>query len=396
MSIYDKLKPGDYNNVDVSYPELSPTTPGALLGSREICAMSPGTIARALSEVDVPQEFVGASVQLHQVFYSSVYDGEPVVLSGLVTLPVDVSAPLPHLQYHHGTMMLAPFENGEGVLDAPSLYHGEVSSHPERNNHEARFFGLGCASQGYFVTQPDYTGYGIAVETEHPYTHHDSLGTQSAHMVLAGISFAAQLGIELEPGVFLMGWSEGGGAGLAAQKLLEASVPQVPVRASSLLAGPYHMSNRIGRFVLKTRDDESTSIYNWSVYVHNHLSDNPIAHESLWRYRVDNERDALRVPSNNPGEIYADDIKAHHEQLDALFEVSDLHTGWSPRGQIFLHSGKRDYIVPHAHSLSAVEGLSREGADIFLYEYEEDHYAPANDYFRRSLRDFGQVRQSNK
>ena len=98
------------------------------------------------------------------------------------------------------------------------------------------------------------------------------------------------------------------------------------------------------------------------------------------------------LPSNNPADIYADDIKADHQQLDAIFEVSDLHKGWSPRGKL-LHSGKRDYIAPHAHSLSAVEGLSQEGADNTLYEYEGDHYAPANDYFRTTMRDFDALRQ---
>lgn len=160
------------------------------------------------------------------------------------------------------------------------------------------------------------------------------------------------------------------------------------MNGSSLLAGPYHMSNRIGRFVIKEREDESISIYNWSLYIHNHFADNPIAAESLWSYPVENEKDALRVPSNNPADIYADAIKADYHQLDTIFAVSDLHTGWAPKGPIFLHSGKRDCIVPHAHSVSAVQGLRSEGENISLYEYEGDHYEPATDYFRTTMKDF--------
>lgn len=70
-----KIKPGDYNKVDVSFPTLTPNTPGALLGARRITSMSVAEVTEALVEVDLPRDIVGNGVVLHQIFYSSVYDG---------------------------------------------------------------------------------------------------------------------------------------------------------------------------------------------------------------------------------------------------------------------------------------------------------------------------------
>ncbi|MDG1233061.1 MAG: hypothetical protein P8P91_12440 [Pseudomonadales bacterium] len=56
VTLYQKIKPGDYNKVDVSFPTLTPNTPGTLLGARRITPMSVAEITEALVEVDLTDQ----------------------------------------------------------------------------------------------------------------------------------------------------------------------------------------------------------------------------------------------------------------------------------------------------------------------------------------------------
>ena len=63
-------------------------------------------------------------IDLYRISYTSVFLDKIVTLSGLIIVP-NKDGPIHHVQYHHGTMLPYPYANGEGSLDAPSLYSGE-------------------------------------------------------------------------------------------------------------------------------------------------------------------------------------------------------------------------------------------------------------------------------
>lgn len=291
-------------------------------------------------------------------------------------------------------MLPMPFMGGEGALDAPSLYKGEVevSLDPEsaKSSYEVRMFGLGFASQGYFVSMPDYAGYGISSDKEHPYNYHPELAKYSADLALASRELAATLDLNLKDGVFLGGWSEGAGAALATHKYLEESYPELPVIATSSLAGPYHIS-KTGELALEPDSELLTAnmeIYSWTIYTYNKRSEMPIPNNQIWNYSVTSELEAIMVPSYDPEDVFSPFILSNDDSLSRILEAGDIHDGWVPKGKVFLHSGKRDNIVPHFNSSDTYNNLKRLGGDIYIYEYEGDHYEPASNYYTRTLMDF--------
>ena len=184
-------------------------------------------------------------IDLYRIRYPSVFLDEIVILSGLIIVP-NKDGPIRHLQYHHGTLLPYPYVNGEGSLDAPSLYSG---GYPQTKNahYETRLFGNYLGSAGFLVSMPDYIGYGVSSGYEHPYSVNDRLAEQSVDMLIATQSFAEKLKLEVTDELYLSGWSEGAAASLATQKLIENGATdtddssyEISISANFALAGFYN------------------------------------------------------------------------------------------------------------------------------------------------------------
>jgi acetyl esterase/lipase len=129
----------------------------------------------------------------------------------------------PVVAYHHGTIL----ENS----DAPSLNFN--ASAPESL----------AASLGYIMVSPDYVGYGESIAHPHPYSHAKTLASASVDLLRASKKWLADNTIKTNQQLFVTGYSEGGYAAMATQKLLQESFnEQFNVAASVLAAGAYNMS----------------------------------------------------------------------------------------------------------------------------------------------------------
>lgn len=376
-------------------PKLEPSERGDLLRHEKAATLTGEQIAANVSEYDLA-ELVRYDVDVYRVYYSSVYKGTPEVLSGLVMVP-RAAGPLSHYQYHHGTMLPFPSSDGEGSLDAPSLYDGSGPK-DDANQLETRFLVAVPASHGYFVSAPDYVGYNITSDLEHTYAYHPELAAVSVDMILAAQTLAEQLDVTLNDRLFLAGWSEGGGATLATHKLItEEHSDRLEVTASAPFAGPYHMSRFYREIMTAEGELDSLAIYNWAVYSANTLSGLNIPAEEIWRYPVAGALDALSVPSQRPTEVYqrgfldgfAEGVEG--DFLAMVAERQDLHEGWTPRGKVFLHSGEQDDIVPYYNSVDTYTALLAADADVVLRTYAGDHYSPAESYFRTMMSDFEEL-----
>ncbi|RUT40319.1 hypothetical protein EJP82_25190 [Paenibacillus anaericanus] len=122
-------------------------------------------------------------------------------------------------------MLPIPLPDGEGSNDVPSLYHGQTAQ-PTADFSEVRMMILTFASKGYVVSAPDYAGYNVSKNLNHPYNIESELADYSIDMLRATKELVKQLKIKTESKVFLTGWSEGGGAALATQKYIEQKYPK--------------------------------------------------------------------------------------------------------------------------------------------------------------------------
>ena len=341
------------------------------------------------SEGDI-SNYAQHAVDVYSVVYNSLDNEELLQVSGLVMIPQGLSSSLPLIQYHHGTTMPISGED-----EIPSNYAGTTNYQTE-----IHFVGATMASNGYVVSLPDYVGYGKSKDREHPYTYHHELAEVSVDMLRATEQLLEILKINFSSDVFLTGWSEGGGAGLAVHKYLELNYPnEFNLKGSSLFAGPYDYLGFIRHiFTNKTEETENITIYNWSSYVLNkYHSSLQRSGDQIWKYNVNNQFDALNTPSYTAEAVwkasFMDNILANNDsQFIQAAQENSLIEGWTPTKNVFFHSGTSDLIVPHFNSVNAYNKFNQEGAPVQLYEYQGgDHYTPLFEYVTKTLDDFNDL-----
>jgi hypothetical protein len=141
--------------------------------------------------------------------------------SGLLIIPDNLSKIYPLLSYSHGTVA--------SKNDVPSQLKG---------GYELPMI---MAAHGFVTVAADFLGLGDS-RGFHPYVHADSEASASVDMLFAIKDFCEQNNVFLNEQLFLTGYSQGGHAALATQRLLEAEyTDEFPITASSPMSGPYEI-----------------------------------------------------------------------------------------------------------------------------------------------------------
>ncbi|WP_277376107.1 alpha/beta hydrolase family protein [Paenibacillus polymyxa] len=371
---------------------------GALLSYKKVNDLTTKEINKLNPEKNIRQ-LLAYDVSLYSITYKSVQNGKSVVLSGLVTIPKGKEKPS-FLQYHHGTMLPVPMPGGEGANDVPSLFHGQAPQ-PKADFGETRMMILTFASKGYVVSAPDYAGYNVSKDLDHPYNIPTELANYSVDMLRATKELTKELKVKTDSKLFLTGWSEGGGAALATHKAIEQKYSkEFNLIATSPLAGPYDMPSMLQSNTLELENDdlgENAGIYSWTLYSLLKFSNIDVPLDKVYNYEVKNSLDALNSPSTKASEILnlpfiqENIMSGDNERLLSVIEQISLIHGWTPKAKIMFHSGKNDDIVPHYNTLNAYNKFKKEGADVTLYEYNGDHYTPDVNYLTNTIKDFGKL-----
>jgi hypothetical protein len=335
-------------------------------------------------------------ISIYRYTYNSIYKNQPIVLSGLIMVPV-TNQPLPIFTYLHGTMKPYPFPEGEGSEDIPSIYNG---AYPDASwkQGETRLFGSFTASHGYITVLPDYAGYGASANVSHPYTIHRELAKESIDAILAAQEFLMKENINTNKKVFLSGWSEGAGAALAAHKEIESFYShKIHLVASANFAGPYNMEEMGELMVLLPAatielDPSALNSILWSLYAHNLFAENPLPNDSIFKINVTSELSVLRDRTSNiPSEIVKESFIGS-EFMKNEFVKNDLIIGWNPVRKVFFYYGSEDTDVYPFNSVNAYNAFINRGSDVELIEYVgDDHETPVLKYYLSMMAKFDQL-----
>ncbi len=157
------------------------------------------------------------------LYFTPNHDGNLVLCSGAIYLPKGTMCPSPLLSWQHGT---SANDNW-----APSNIYSD-------NN----VIGVVAASHGYIVTMSDFIGLGEGVGF-HNYVHADTEASSTIDLILLGKEFAYDKGVMPSSQLFLIGYSQGGHATMAAVREIEENYnDELEVTGSVPMAGPYSMS----------------------------------------------------------------------------------------------------------------------------------------------------------
>lgn len=162
--------------------------------------------------------------------------GAPVVASGLVSVPVKATgARSPVLSYQHGTI----FKDAE----APS--NKVVAAEPP----------VLLASQGYIVVASDYVGFGASRGVPHPYLLSAPMAASVVDLLTAAKTWRTRQHLDDNGQLFLMGYSEGGHATMAAHRAMQEdrSTHLAQLQLSVPGAGPYDIGLTLDSLLERVR-----------------------------------------------------------------------------------------------------------------------------------------------
>lgn len=193
-------------------------------------------LQKEMKKNKVPKALVNVkySVDIYDVIYKTCWhDGTCIKASGLYFVPRGVEGAMPQAVYHHGTRVHAGRDKEMG---------GE------------EYLCLGMAVDGYTVLMPDYVGLGHG-DKFHLYQLAKPLGQTSVDMLYAIKELNDTLGVKVNGQLFLTGYSEGGYATLATNKLIQEKYGKdFKVTAASGMSGAYDMGGVQSTVMFKPYD----------------------------------------------------------------------------------------------------------------------------------------------
>ncbi|MGQ3012126.1 MAG: alpha/beta hydrolase family protein [Flavobacteriales bacterium] len=331
-------------------------------------------------------------VKYRYITYRTEFDGKAIDTRGMLLVPDGLDTAY-LVAYLHGTHV--PLKAAGAEKQTPSNYKGESD-----NFLELRSIGLSLATSGYTVFLPDYIGYGITEDKEHPYVYYPELFKQNIDGLLAAKDYLNDNGYYYDNRLFITGWSQGAGACLSAHKYVQEQYPsEFTVVASSGLSGPYNFRAFLqDLFDKKDQEVKYVSIYSWGVYTVNKFSGIKRPTDQLWSYPVYDQFSALITPSLRPDKIFNNYfmeriLNGSDTQMLGAIAGNSYHEGWTPVGKVFLHHGDADEIVPYFNSVDAKTGLTAAGGDVTLYTYPGGtHDSELDKYVLKTIDDFNTLK----
>ena len=328
---------------------------GVIASFEEIGSASRNEIAQQLAEQKIPG-IPEHGVTLYRVVYYTVnVDGTEITASGAVAIPDGHEGPAPLLSYQHGTVSARHRVPSQEGLDLISM---------------------GLGGSGYVTALPDYIGLGES-DTFHPYVHAKSLGTAVVDLLRATRQLCNELSIDLNDQLFLVGYSEGGFATMAAHRELELHyADEFTVTASAPMAGPYSLSEVMVDQMLDHKKYPSPGYLPYTLLsydrVYGLFDELSTVFKEPYASRVDGFFDGIKTLQyintqlpNVPLEMLTKDFVAalredSHPLRDVLAE-NDVHN-WAPVAPMRLFHCVDDDQVSFRNAEVALKAFQEQGA----------------------------------
>jgi predicted esterase len=260
---------------------------------------------------------------------------------------------------------------------------------------EARLVAGLLASHGFIVAATDYLGYAKSTWPEHPYLHANSQATANVDALRAAREVAGQRGIALNAKVFATGYSQGGHASMATQKLIETSLAsEFALVGAGHLSGVYDLVESVQGALSRLPFGELGSTYYIPYAVTalqkvygNLYSDTSeffespyeATIESLFPTTMDIGLQDLILENKMPillSSLVTDEfIKAAFDKASPLNRALVLNTTSSfvPKAPTLLCGGSRDPVVDYRNAEDALAAFRAAGAPaVRAFDVEQD------------------------
>jgi len=298
-------------------------------------------------------------VSLYKVIYETLDGyGDTTLASGVIGIPHDLNHAFGMVSWQHGTV----------------VKRNSVSSVSGFN-----LLSMVLSSAGYVYVEPDYLGLGVS-EDFHPYCLNIPSANSVIDMIRAARNFCNDSeDIQLNEQLSLIGYSEGGYATLAAQKMMEEDFSdEFNITISLPMAGPYDMSGTMVNVMLNAIEPYGKPYYlPYVLLAYIDYYDLGLLEEfflpeyaemlPIWfdGYHSDSYIDD-QLP-NPPIQILLPDLIQEFESnqnhfLRIYLENNDL-INWAPQSLTYLFHALADELIPFENAQIAYDSFVANGSD---------------------------------
>lgn len=370
----------------------TPVPKPQLDSAKQVAFYNNATLSQLVSYYDsLTYKAADYQVTIYKITYhTTLEDGSPTIASGIVYVPSQLTSATrayPILSYQHPTA----FSDAE----APSGTNFTIPTFS---------YQLYFATHGYIIACPDYIGYGVTDNLLHRYEHRQTLAQVTADMLLATKDFLAQQKINYSPQIFLAGYSEGGYASLAAQKMIEENYAgTLPLAGSSCGAGPYAMSAFFNHVTHQpTIGGIANYLYAWQVMTYNRIYklNQPVSYyfKAPYAQQIEQSLENARQITASFDQIctnqFRTDVLDPSSPFGKALADDDL-TDWMTTTPTLLVHSEQDEIIPFLTSQTTYAALRNRGsANLQIAALKKGYHIPTEVIFMsRSLAWFEQLRR---
>ena len=302
----------------------------------------------------------GYDVEVVKLSYStSLEDGRSVQASGIVAIPKDKVGASPLLSYQHATLFKdTAVPSNDPLFDKTPIL---------------------AASAGFVAVAPDYIGYGDSKSLTHPYIQAVPSANSVVDLIRAAKAYLEQRDIALNEQLFLVGYSEGSYATIAAHRHIEANFSdELTVTASIAGGGPYDVRAMADRVILNETGLDSPAHFGYVVHAYERLYDldnlTLRAIASPHHKTIDDYYDGSSAGSTinallprSTSELFNPYFQSEYAglvgelALKYQLERNNVYD-WTPKAPVKLFHGQNDRYVDYANASNALATMQANGA----------------------------------
>lgn len=360
------------NNDEDALPNPAEQTPhrGRLIEQQMKVMYSAQTLNSTLlasgDQVLIDNFSANNDVVLYKITYETIdLDGNFTPATGLLVVPTEING-APVLSFQHGA----------------TLHRQMVPSQMQGTWY---LLGALMAAQGYITLMPDFLGLGDNPGL-HPFLHAETEASATIDFIRATYEFLQQKNIDYSDQLFLAGYSQGGHATLATQKVIERDFSdEFTITACAPMAGPYDVSGVQAENLVTKIPYEFQAYFPYILFAMNNVYDifdditsilQAPYNTTLPPFFDGTSLTALSeindyMPSSGiPSDILTEQAynslsETSHPLYNALAD-NDLIYDWTPQAPLKLYHCDADQTVFYANSEKAYTAFAAAGADVEL------------------------------
>ncbi len=268
--------------------------------------------------------------------------------------------------------------------------HFTISAGHEAPSKEMITFESLFSLYNYLVISPDYLGFGSTEGVIHPYLHSENTAQVSIDMLFAVREYMETKDRPLQKDIYVTGYSQGGAAALAVQKMAEEKYSEY-INILKVIAGggPYDPTIIFNDYT-ETNTTSKPCVIPMTIIGMDYADDLQLDYSKIFlepllsnydewinskQYTmggIDQKIGTKTISNFLHPDFFTEESNSEFQKIYASLAKNNL-TGWTPKAEIVMVHGSKDEVVPYTCAQKAYDYFLQKNCLIKLTTINSNH-----------------------